>query len=144
MQLINKHSNKFLSIFILSFLFIVISTNFVLSEEVTNVSNNVTNMTGINNATYDLNQIVDTAVAMPTELDFIKTISNSVFLPSIAAYWITQFMIILIIGLLVINKDKDTYFMIFIVTQLISAVILFFIFVLPILPQAISNIAALI
>ena len=131
MQLINSRLPQCLSIFILAFLMLILSAPGVLAiDELVNLTNN---------DTLEIIQNVDTAISMPTELDFIRTISIKIFLPSVAAYWLIQFVIILIIGLLVINKDKDTYFVIFVVTQLIGALILFFIFVLPIVPEFINN-----
>lgn len=128
MQLINKTS-----IFIVMFLIVIITIPTILSQNVTDIPESL-------NSTSELNQIVSKATATPTIGEFIRYISNKVFLPSIATYWIIQFILILLIGLATVREDKDTYFIIFAVTQLIGAVVLFFIFVLPILPQLISRI----
>ena len=132
------NNNKSKQVFALTFLIItilLISMSTVFAQNNTDINQT--------NATIDIIKAVDTAVAMSTEIDFIRTISNKIFLPSVVAYWLMQFIIILLIGLLTVSNDKDTYFIIFIVTQLIGALMLFFIFILPIIPQLINNLMAL-
>lgn len=60
-------------------------------------------------------------------------------LPSMIFYWVVLFAITLFVGLFFIEKDKANFWAIFIFTQLVGLLILFFIFVIPIIPQWLSN-----
>ena len=69
-----------------------------------------------------------------TELDMLTYISNTIYIPSIVAYWIFQYLLTMIIGYGAVKEDKGKFFAIFIFTQLVGAIILFFIFIYPIIP----------
>ena len=77
---------------------------------------------------------------LTNEKEIMTYISNNLYLPSIAFYWIFQFILTMIVGYASVKEDKGKFFAIFIFTQLIGAVILFFIFVYPIIPQFIGRI----
>ena len=62
------------------------------------------------------------------------------FFPSIIAYYIFQFFLTMILGLIIVRRDRENFWAIFITTQIIGAIVLFFIFIFPIIPQMIAKI----
>jgi hypothetical protein len=74
-----------------------------------------------------------------SQSDFISYTSQKMFVPSILSYWIFQFLLTLIIGMILVRKDKGNFFAIFLLTQLIGGIFLLFIFWFPIIPQFIDK-----
>ena len=72
-------------------------------------------------------------------IDIIQYTSYQLFLPSVLVYWLSQFFLTMIIGMILVRKDKENFWAIFILTQLASLIILFFIFVYPVIPNLLSN-----
>lgn len=62
-------------------------------------------------------------------------IIGEVFLPSFLLFWLGSLTLILIIGLAIIKKDLDKFFIVFIIPFLLGLVILIFTFVIPIIPK---------
>ena len=85
-------------------------------------------------------QLISDLGQLTTESEIVTHLSNKIFLPSIATYWVFQFLITMIIGYTMIKKDKGKFLAIFILTQLIGAIILFFIFIYPIIPQMLDKV----
>jgi len=71
--------------------------------------------------------------------EILKTISNTIYIPSIALYWLFQFILTLSLGLIYVRKDLGKFWGIFILTQLIGLIVLFFIFIVPIIPNIVSS-----
>jgi len=84
--------------------------------------------------------IIKEAIETTTTQDFIISLSNNLFLSSIVIHWLFQFLVILILGTALVKEDKGKFFAIFVFIQLIGAIILFFIFIYPVIPQVISEI----
>ena len=85
--------------------------------------------------------IQETLKTFDTVSESIKYLSSELFLPSVIAYWFFQFLLILIIGLSVIKgKGKEKFWAIFFITQLIGLILLFLIFIFPVIPQLIDKI----
>lgn len=84
--------------------------------------------------------IIEQVQQITNTSDFIYYLSKNIFLSSLVVYWLFQFLLTLIIGLSTTWKDRDKFWVIFILTQLIGAIILFFIFIFPVIPQWVSNI----
>lgn len=84
--------------------------------------------------------IQETLGTFETVSESIKYLSSEIFLPSVIVYWFFQFLLILIVGLALVRHDRSKFWGIFLLTQLIGLIILFFIFVFPILPQWINKI----
>ena len=74
------------------------------------------------------------------ESEILSYLSYNIYLPSIAFYWVFQFILTMIVGYVFVKEDKGKFFVIFIFTQLIGAIVLFFIFIYPIIPQIINSI----
>ena len=74
-----------------------------------------------------------------TENDILTYLSNSIYLPSVAFYWVFQFILTMIVGYIFVKEDKGKFFAIFIFTQLIGGIVLFFIFVFPIIPGLVGK-----
>ena len=68
--------------------------------------------------------------------------SAELFIPSIIAYWLIQFFLTLILGLIFVKtpQGRQNFWVIFIFAQLIGAIILFFIFFFPFVPQILESI----
>ena len=75
-----------------------------------------------------------------TESDILIYLSNNIYLPSVAFYWVFQFILTMIVGYALVKEDKGKFFAIFIFTQLIGAIVLFLIFVYPVIPGIIDKI----
>jgi len=84
--------------------------------------------------------ILENAAQQPGVTEFISSLASSVFLKSIVFYWVFQFLVILILGNIFVKKDKGNFWAIFVFIQLIGAIILFFIFIYPIVPQIIERV----
>jgi len=85
-------------------------------------------------------QVLEEAGKQVDVIGFITSLSSNVFLPAITFYWIFQFLIILMLGYIFVKKDRANFFSIFVFIQLIGAIILFFIFIYPVIPQLISEV----
>ena len=84
--------------------------------------------------------IQETLKTFDTVSDSIKYLSSEIFLSSIIFYWFFQFLLILIIGLATIKKNREKFWSIFVITQLTGLILLFLIFIFPVIPQLINNI----
>ena len=84
--------------------------------------------------------IQETLKTFDTLSDSIKYLSTELFLPSIIFYWFFQFLLILIIGLATVKKNKEKFWAIFVITQLVGGILLFLIFVFPVIPQMLNKI----
>lgn len=82
-------------------------------------------------------QIIQSVMNNATIMEY-KAIASP-FLPSVIVYWLFQFVLTMAIGLIVVKRDLGNFFGIFILTQLIGAVILFFIFMYPVVPIVIQG-----
>lgn len=71
--------------------------------------------------------------------DILKYLSNNIYLPSVVAYWVFQFLLTMIVGYIMVKEDKGKFFAIFIFTQMVGAIILFFIFIYPVIPQILNR-----
>lgn len=58
----------------------------------------------------------------------------SPFVPAVSIAWLGVFILTLLLGMIMIRKDLANFWAIFILTQLILAVALFFTFIYPITP----------
>lgn len=87
------------------------------------------------NATVVANAIMN----FSTQSDLI-TYQAKTFQPSIIAYFLIQLIITSILGLILVKKDFEKFWMIFIFTFLIGGIVLFFTFFFPILPQFLEKI----
>ncbi len=85
-------------------------------------------------------QIVTHLMNTTTNSEFIKVASSQIFLKSVVVYWVFQLILTLVIGLALVEKNKGKFWAIFILTQLVGGIILFFTFVFPILPNIMGGI----
>ena len=91
---------------------------------------NITDISILNNGTIGNSTIVE---------NLINSTSN-IYLPSMIFYFIFQFLLTMLVGTIFIREDKANFWAVFIFTQLIGVIILFFIFIFPIIPQILDKI----
>lgn len=83
-------------------------------------------------------QIIEKVTGITSTSDLI-TAQADVFKTSIIVYFIIQFLITSLLGIILVRKDIEKFWVIFILTQLIGGILLFFTFWLPILPQLLDK-----
>lgn len=83
--------------------------------------------------------IIEELSKLTIEKDILNYISYNIYILPIAAYWLFQFILTMIIGYIFVKEDKSKFFAIFIFTQLIGAILLFFTFIYPVLPPLING-----
>jgi|GEM_PF-5086660 len=84
-------------------------------------------------------QLITELQNLTSQTDIVRKTAD-VFIPSVAAIWIFQFIVTLILGMIFVKEDKGKFFSIFIFVQLIVGILYFLTFIFPVLPQLMSRI----
>lgn len=88
----------------------------------------------------NITQMLGNITASNSTIDTVMQETAKIFLPSILLYVIIMFLLVLLVGAIFIKSDKGNFWAIFIFTQLVGWIILFFIFIFPIIPQFLNKI----
>lgn len=74
-----------------------------------------------------------------TQSELLQYAATELFIPAVIAIFVAVLLLMLIMGAVIIRKDKANFYAIFVFNWLIIAILLFFVFWFPIIPQFLSK-----